>query len=370
MSRPTPNMPINRNLRPAGGSGNVGAGASINSSLLFSPNYHHDSDNAYFPPLAIARAGGKGGQIFVYSEDGTTTSGYSSFAGGGRRWGDAIAGESTENTRESLPSYLHQHFSQFDDATTSQSYRPPFNMPISHNLMTPPSSFTQSVDIPGVRGQPSARPMSLPLTPLSSSIARAGQESPEHSGTSVTPDLSRYDNPIITLIASIFPHHAPTVSLLSHTLEILTPPIHKLQGFIVDYPSPYTSGRTVFIHMPPGHGTANQRPESLSPNFSQVLRPHDPLFSTSPTISAPHLSTPTYALDIRESLTALLDLAAEALEGNHLVLVLERNVAEQEALGEMLHSLMYVGGQVVKPGGLEGGWEWDATKWVLVGLEL
>ncbi|ODN95309.1 hypothetical protein L198_04704 [Cryptococcus wingfieldii CBS 7118] len=367
MSRPTPNVLINRNLRPAGASGNVGAGASISSSLLFSPNYHHDSDNAYFPPLAIARAGGKGGQIFVYSEDGTTTSGYSSFAGGGRRWGDAIAGESTENTRESPPSYLHQHFSQFADTTTSQSYRPPSNMPISHNLITPPSSFTQSVDIPGARGQPSVRPMSLPLTPLSSSAARVGQESPEHSGS--TPDSGKFDNSIITLITSIFPLHAQTVSLLSHTLEILTPPVHKLQGFIVDYPSSYTSGRTVFIHMPPGHGTVNQRPESLSPNFSQVLRPHDPLFSTSPT-SASHLASSAYAFDIRESLTALLDLAAEALEGNHLVLVLERNEAEQEALGEMLHSLMYVGGQVVKPGGLEGGWEWDATKWVLVGLEL
>lgn len=83
---PTLSMPINRNLRPAGAVGSVGAGASISTSLLFSPNYHHDTDNAYCPPLAIARAGGKGGQIFVYSEDGTTTSGYSSFAGGGRRW--------------------------------------------------------------------------------------------------------------------------------------------------------------------------------------------------------------------------------------------------------------------------------------------
>ncbi|OWZ75440.1 hypothetical protein C365_05999 [Cryptococcus neoformans Bt85] len=369
---PTLSMPINRNLRPAGAVGSVGTGASISTSLLFSPNYHHDTDNVYCPPLAIARAGGKGGQIFVYSEDGTTTSGYSSFAGGGRRWDDDIVGQPSENAREPLTSYLHQHFSQISsiDHPSIQSFHAHSHDPTS-DLITPPSSFTQSVEIPRAQIASSSRPsMSLPLTPSSTPSVNGQHDSPEQSSATGIPDRRKYSNSVTSLIASIFPQHAPTVSLLSHTLEILTPPSHILYGFIVDYPPPYSSGRTVFVYLPSGHGTANQRPETLSPNFSQILRPHDPMFSNSPPKDTSPVSGTAYALDIRESLTALLDLAAEALEASHCVLVLNRSESEQEALGEMLHSLMYVGGQVIKPGGLEGGWKWDTTEWVLVGMEL
>ncbi|OXC68943.1 hypothetical protein AYX13_02554 [Cryptococcus neoformans] len=369
---PTLSMPINRNLRPAGAVGSVGTGASISTSLLFSPNYHHDTDNVYCPPLAIARAGGKGGQIFVYSEDGTTTSGYSSFAGGGRRWDDDIVGQPSENAREPLTSYLHQHFSQISsiDHPSTQSFHAQSHDPTS-DLITPPSSFTQSVEIPRAQIASSSRPsMSLPLTPSSTPSVNGQHDSPEQISATGIPDRRKYSNSVTSLIASIFPQHAPTVSLLSHTLEILTPPSHILYGFIVDYPPPYSSGRTVFVYLPSGHGTANQRPETLSPNFSQILRPHDPMFSNSPPKDTSPVSGTAYALDIRESLTALLDLAAEALEASHCVLVLNRSESEQEALGEMLHSLMYVGGQVIKPGGLEGGWKWDTTEWVLVGMEL
>jgi hypothetical protein len=73
---------------------------------------------------------------------------------------------------------------------------------------------------------------------------------------------------------------------------------------------------------------------------------------------------------MRDSLTALLDLASDNLEATSLVLVLDKDEREPDRLGELLHSLMYMGGQVVRPGGLEGGWDWDQTQWVLVGIEL
>ncbi|WWD19866.1 hypothetical protein CI109_104334 [Kwoniella shandongensis] len=384
----TSNIQINRNLRPAGASGSAGTGASPTYSLLFSPNHHHDLDHPFYPPLAIARAGGKGGQIFVYSDvDEEETSAYASFAGGGRRW-DAEThfnvDQSSENTRDPLTSYLHHQFSQFS--------------PSSQSIFTPPSSFTQSVDIPHtassrphqVIASSNLQPMSLPLTPMSSSSLPTASTS-----TPITIPSSRFgprsgrnatvspDGPIVSLISSIFPHHASIIASFSHTLEILTPPSHLLKGFILDHPS---SGRTVYIHLTLSqpNPTQPQRPETLSPNFSQVLRPHDPQLLTSPPPSVPSTIGTTsrngragatntnYALDVRESLTALLDLASEALEASHLVLVLDRQEREgQEGiLGELLHSLMYVGGQVVKPGALEGGWEWDPTKWVLVGMEL
>jgi len=50
------------------------------------------------------------------------------------------------------------------------------------------------------------------------------------------------------------------------------------------------------------------------------------------------------AVNLRESIVALLDLADESLECNALVIVLERSSRD---LSSLLHSLMYVGGTVV-----------------------
>lgn len=62
------------------------------------------------------------------------------------------------------------------------------------------------------------------------------------------------------------------------------------------------------------------------------------------------------------SIVALLDLASENLDCNALVIVLERSAPN---LGELLHSLMYVGGSVVtKPPFVVD------PAFVLVGLEI
>jgi len=170
------------------------------------------------------------------------------------------------------------------------------------------------------------------------------------------------NNAPIPLITALFPYHSSQLSIISTLLEIVTPPDHVLSGFIADHPS----GRTVYVHLPPPH-ISSHRPEELSGNFSDVLRPHDP--SRSPQRQS---TSPLDGLDIRESLTALLDLAAESLQAKALVLALDKDDREMESLNELLHSLMYVGGHVLPPGkgALDGGWEWDPRKWVLVGMEL
>jgi hypothetical protein len=65
--------------------GSVGAGATnlFPPPNLFSQPYHHDNDNPLNPALAIARAGGEGGPIFVYAEEELCST---SWAGGGRQW--------------------------------------------------------------------------------------------------------------------------------------------------------------------------------------------------------------------------------------------------------------------------------------------
>ncbi|KXN90642.1 hypothetical protein AN958_03882 [Leucoagaricus sp. SymC.cos] len=68
------------------------------------------------------------------------------------------------------------------------------------------------------------------------------------------------------------------------------------------------------------------------------------------------------SVSLRESIVALLDLASENLDCNALAIVLERSAPN---LGELLHSLMYVGGSVVtKP-----PFPIDPA-FVLVGLEI
>lgn len=192
--------------------------------------------------------------------------------------------------------------------------------------------------------------MSLPLTPSSTS-----------SHPQSIPDSVR---PIIPLISALFPYHASQVVARSHLLEIVTPPDHVLHGFILDHP---TSGRAVYVHLPPLHSSATSRPDPLAPHFFEVLRPHDPLRALPAAAVQSSINT---ALDMRESLTALLDLAADSLEATSLILALDKDDREPDRLDELLHSLMYVGGQVVKQGALPGGWEWDPRRWVLVGIEL
>jgi len=68
------------------------------------------------------------------------------------------------------------------------------------------------------------------------------------------------------------------------------------------------------------------------------------------------------SVNLRESIVALLDLADESLECTSLIIVLDRTSPN---LGSILHSLMYVGGNVVtKP-----PYQVDPA-FVLVGLEV
>ncbi|WVR09643.1 hypothetical protein IAU60_006716 [Kwoniella sp. DSM 27419] len=354
MILPTQRITINRNLRPVGTLGNADLEpvGTVAKCLCTLTRLESGMDGTLLALPLLAGAG-------------------SGFEEGRRRTlaGDDTASESLRDMRDPMTSYLHQHLSQSPSSPSAQLPDTSAQHRINLNsapLLTPPQSYTESVDIPRHPSTSVARPnpaMSLPLTPVSLSSMSSGSRdmSPPGHKSTVTPD--KQERQIISLISTIFPSDFTSIAPLSTTLEIVTPPSNVLKGFIHDHTS-----RTVYIHLPPNTSSAqDQRPEHLSPNFSQVLRPHDPLLSTSPP-SASRASN--YALDIKEFLTALLDLASEALEASYLVLVLDRAEREQEGLGELLHSLMYVGGQVIKPGAMEGGWRWDPMKWVLVGMEL
>jgi hypothetical protein len=70
-------------------------------------------------------------------------------------------------------------------------------------------------------------------------------------------------------------------------------------------------------------------------------------------------------LNLRENVLSLLELADECLECDGVVIVLDKSNPD---LAELLHSLLYVGGQVVPPTGANG-LAHDAA-YVLIGLDL
>ena len=142
-----------------------------------------------------------------------------------------------------------------------------------------------------------------------------------------------------------------------HRLQIITLPNQVVHGFVLDAPQ---IGRRVFIQLDVPRASSDQD-QPLGANFSEVLRPHDPLRGVTAE-SAPSM------LDIKASLTALLDLASDSLAASSLVLVINKDSCGQD-LGDLLHDLMYAGGQVMKPGVLNG-LKWDTEGWVLVGMEL
>ena len=276
---------------------------------------------------------------------------------------------SSERLRDSLTSYLHPfsqpipfHFSSSTPTPTLAPAPPPNHdgppSTVTDPLTPPPSfsSFTSNLHIARADTAPGMA-HSLPLTPVVTPDS-SGPSTLELPRSSSTADLCAEMS--IPLVTNLFPYQAPAIASISTALEIVTPPAHIVHGFICDYPS---GGRTVYVHLSPPAETHTQ-PETLSANFSEILRPHDPS-------RGPRESYTPMGMDVRESLTALLDLASDNLEAKCLVLALHREEVG-EGLDDTVHSLMYAGGMVLSPGqgALDGGWEWDPRLWVLVGIEL
>lgn len=135
-----------------------------------------------------------------------------------------------------------------------------------------------------------------------------------------------------------------------------------------------------------GHGVRTKRAKDAL-DFLLTIFPKDGLtalpFARSVAISAPNMGAAfdgvvlelpgkaktlyvdgksAESVSLRESIVALLDLADETLQCSALVIVLERSSA---GLGDLLHSLMYVGGTVITKPPFQVG-----SAYILVGMEI
>lgn len=180
---------------------------------------------------------------------------------------------------------------------------------------------------------------------------------------SPTPHHPVSQTQLIGFLTPLFPYHATIAIACARLLELVLPHTSPvLIGAAIDLPAhsygvdPRRPGK---LRIDPGGRTVYLSLPSFSPSKSLQS-------SEGESDSHDH----NLDIDIRDHLTSLLDLVADALDATELVLVLDRRNRQDEELREFLHALAYVGGIVLRPGKVRGGFEWDDKRWVLVAIEL
>jgi hypothetical protein len=198
---------------------------------------------------------------------------------------------------------------------------------------------------------------------------------------------------LTNFLSAVFPYHTTAALERAELLELATAYGDECYvGAVVDMADDrdgvgggggddygQSEGKIVFIHLPPmGNSSSTGRQDFAT----RSLEDDD---------GSPGGDDEANT-DIRDQLTSLLDLASDSLSASRVILVLRRSERDDESLRVLLHSLAYVGGEVltspssatasqsergrrtrwnVNIGIGEGcDWEWDDREWVLVGIDL
>jgi hypothetical protein len=195
---------------------------------------------------------------------------------------------------------------------------------------------------------------------------------------------------LTNFLSAVFPYHTTAALERAELLELATAYGDECYvGAVVDMADDrdgvggrgdygQAEGKIVFIHLPP---MGNSSPTGRHDVATRSLGDDD---------GSPGEDDAN--TDIRDQLTSLLDLASDSLSASRVILVLRRSERDDESLRVLLHSLAYVGGEVLtSPSsaiasqsergrrrrwnvsvGIGDGcdWEWDDREWVLVGIDL
>lgn len=262
------------------------------------------------------------------------------------------------------PQLSHSAFSAWSDSTGCSSSVGSY---ATHDTHGNASSYTPSSSgNAGLDHHMQERQSHTPKHPTtnSSAIPSVSSQTIYGSLSSPPPHHPVSQTQLISFLTPLFPYHATIAIACSRLLEIVLPhtaPV--LIGAVIDLPAHShgpdprrpgkmrvdPGGRTVYLSLPPF------APSKTSNSEMDIDGPAD---------------EGNLDIDIRDHLTSLLDLVADALEALELVLVLDRRNRQDEELREFLHALAYVGGVVLRPGTVRGGFEWDDKRWVLVAIEL
>jgi len=157
-------------------------------------------------------------------------------------------------------------------------------------------------------------PITPPLTP--DSIHSAASSSLRSNSVGSLPTSTDGEPP--TFLTSLFPEHVPAAQHWASPIRINSQPDSAWEGFVLDLPG---KPKTLYVN---GNGAGQNM--------------------------------------LRESVVALLDLADEHFNCSALVIALPRTT---NGLDQLIHSLMYVGGQVVTHSPFKA-----SSSYVLIGMEI
>jgi len=278
-------------------------------------------------------------------------------------------------TTTTLPSSTKRTDIPFSASTPlnrAKYYNPPTSIPSSTGIATRESSIATAL----IRGATSPTPVNTP--PLGGPAARSNNGS------------ARLDVTSSAFIAELFPNDVNEVARLVKgiSLESFQPDGSSIywDGFILKTPSPQT---TSSLPSPSGSPPSIARSAFKGARAAQAANAAAAAAASGQTTKTLYMSAQSAFKQynrVRETIVALLDLASEHLDCDALVMVLDRGVVPdvnpaygnggkyggvngvaggKQEFGELLRSLMYIGGSVVtKP-----PFPTD-PRFVLVGIEV
>ena len=240
-----------------------------------------------------------------------------------------------EHVRGALPSVLSSN-----SIFTAHSPTPPSS---AHSLSSsaPVTSSPRPIHYSAVHANKSY-PITPPLTPDSihstSSFASSKSSSSCPSGAAFSP--TRTNEEPSAFLKSLFPEHVPAAHPFASPIRIDSQPDSTWDGFVLSLPG---KPQTLYVD---GTGAGQHMlRERYAPSELAVATP-----------------TQNNSILSLHSVVALLDLADEHFNCSALVIALPRTT---NGLDQLIHSLMYVGGQVVTHPPFK-----TCSSYVLIGMEI
>jgi len=244
-------------------------------------------------------------------------------------------GGSVEHVRGALPSVLSSKSILSAQTPTSKSLSPAHSLSSSAPVASSPRPIHYST-VHTNKSYPITPPLTPDSTHSASSFTSSKSSSSSPSDAGLFPPKTNGETP--AFLKSLFPEHVPAAHPFASPIRINSQPDSTWDGFVLSLPG---KPQTLYVD---GSGAAQH----------MLRERYDP--------SKLFISTHTNSNLFLYSVVALLDLADEHFNCSALVIALPRTT---DGLDQLIHSLMYVGGQVVTHPPFMA-----CSSYVLIGLEI
>jgi hypothetical protein len=242
-----------------------------------------------------------------------------------------------EHVRGALPSVVSsQSILSAPSGSPSKSLSPIHPLSSSAPVASSPRPIHYSA-VPSNKSYPITPPLTPDSIHSTSSFDSSKSSSSCSSGAGMFPSNANGDPSVF--LKSLFPDHVPAAHPFASPIRINSQPDSTWDGFVLSLPG---KPKTLYVD---GSGAGQHMLRERYDN-SQTIRS----------------GTPNNSIFFLHSVVALLDLADEHFTCSALVIALPRKT---NGLDQLIHSLMYVGGQIVTHPPFKA-----SSNYVLIGMEI